>query len=44
MNNELIRELESALDLCETVAMNQSVLDWILENNLTYSEDGTINI
>lgn len=40
---ELIRELESSLDLCETVECNQSVFDWIIENHLTYTEGGTLN-
>jgi hypothetical protein len=41
---ELIQELEQSLDLCETVEMNQSIIDWIIENSLTYNMEGTLHI
>lgn len=30
---ELIEELEQSIIECETVEMNQSMIDWIIENN-----------
>jgi hypothetical protein len=43
--SELIEKLDSTFAQweCETVEMSQSVIDWIIENNLSYNEGGTLS-